>query len=301
MKTGQLFWGFLFLTLGTLFFLVNYDLIFIDWSIIWDIWPLLLIFWGISIIAKETKIKPVLSVLFGVLIGFLIYGTINNFFGNFDILCDDNYTGDEINTYVEDYDPAIEEASLLVKGGVGTFRIQDPTSSLFRGISSGVFNDYSYRIFGSSNHRRIELSQDEYEINPFQERIENRLNIKLNKAPEWNLDLRIGAAKAYFDLSPYKVTKLTYKTGATKTKIKLGARSEKAEVNIEMGAAALEILVPREVGCKLTGDMVLVSKKINGFIKKDSGYYITENFERVDKKITIDIEGGVSTLKVERY
>ena len=301
MKTGQLFWGFLFLTLGTLFFLVNYDLIFIDWSIIWDIWPLLLIFWGLSIIAKETKIKPVLSVLFGVLVAFLIYGTIHNFFGNFDIYCDDNYTGDEINTYVEDYDPAIEEASLLVKGGVGTFRIQDPTSSLFRGISSGVFSDYSYRIFGSSNHRRIELSQDEYEINPFREKIENRLDIKLNKAPDWNIDLRIGAAKAYFDLSPYKVTKLTYKTGATKTKIKLGARSEKAEVNIEMGAAALEILVPREVGCKLTGDMVLVSKKINGFIKKDSGYYITENFERVDKKIIIDIEGGVSTLKVERY
>jgi hypothetical protein len=47
--------------------------------------------------------------------------------------------------------------------------------------------------------------------------------------------------------------------------------------------------------------MLLIAKDLDEFIQKDSDYYITENYERAENKIIIDIEGGVAAFEVKRY
>ena len=68
-----------------------------------------------------------------------------------------------------------------------------------------------------------------------------------------------------------------------------------------MGAAALRIYVPETSGCKVNGEMVLVTKDLDGFRKNNSDLYITENYDSAKDKIDIDIQGGVASLDVKRY
>ena len=103
------------------------------------------------------------------------------------------------------------------------------------------------------------------------------------------------------DLSQYKVSKFNLETGATTTDVKFGDKLETIKANIEMGAATLKIRIPEETGCLIKGDMVLVVKNLDGFNKIDKKRYQSLNFENSKNRIFINIDGGISTLKVVRY
>jgi hypothetical protein len=68
-----------------------------------------------------------------------------------------------------------------------------------------------------------------------------------------------------------------------------------------MGAASLKIYIPKKSGCKIFGDMVLMSKYLDGFNKSDDGNYSTPNFDSTSKKIFINIDGGIASFEVKRY
>ena len=79
-KSSQMFWGFSFLTVGVLYLLEKLDVYWGYWGFIWDLWPLILILAGIAIIVKGTFLKPLISGLFGILVGVLVFGFFNNLF-----------------------------------------------------------------------------------------------------------------------------------------------------------------------------------------------------------------------------
>ncbi|MDX1700958.1 MAG: hypothetical protein R3250_10090, partial [Melioribacteraceae bacterium] len=137
--------------------------------------------------------------------------------------------------------------------------------------------------------------------NPLSGNFKNQFRLSLNENPTYNLDLQIGAAKSSFNLIPFKVKNLLLETGATDTKIKLGDKQDSVSVRIDMGAAALKIYIPESSGCKLKGDMVLMTKDLEGFKEFNSGLYITENYDSSNAKIHIDIDGGVASLDIKRY
>ena len=141
---------------------------------------------------------------------------------------------------------------------------------------------------------------DEVDINIFNSSIQNQFQLSLNENPTYSLNASIGASKSYFNLIPFKVKNLVLETGAADTKIKLGDKSEMVYVNVEMGAAALVIYIPKSSGCKVSGDMVLMSKDLKGFENSNSVYY-TENYESASNKIIMEIQGGVSSFEVKRY
>ncbi|PKL88815.1 MAG: hypothetical protein CVV23_08355 [Ignavibacteriae bacterium HGW-Ignavibacteriae-2] len=300
MKTGQIFWGVLFVTIGSLILLQRYDIFIMDWSFVWDLWPVLLILWGLSIITKETFVKPIITVLIAFFIGAVLYGSVSNIVdGSNNVLWqNDDY---DVRTFYEDYYENIKFADLKLSAGVGTFTIKDRTSRLIKGIAQGNIGEYTFNTYNNDDNTNINVEMNEADFNPFKNKTRNRLELQLNENTIWNLDLNLGAAKAYFDLTPFKVQNLSLKTGATKTKIKLGKEYNNTDVNIEMGAATLDIAVPKEAGCRLKGDMVLIIKDLKGFSKLDSGYYETDNFDSAAQKITINVNGGVSALDINRY
>lgn len=117
-------------------------------------------------------------------------------------------------------------------------------------------------------------------------------------------DLDFGAAKAHYDLSEFKTRNINIETGVTDVFLKLGEKYDETHVDIKMGAASLTIHMPKESGCKLTGDMVLFSKDIDGFneMRRDEHKtYTTENYNEADNKIYIRIDGGMSKLEIKRY
>lgn len=300
MKTGQLFWGTFFLALGSLFLLVKYNAIDVNWYFTWDLWPVILILWGLTVILKNTIAKPVMGVLFGVFLAVFIYGAVFNIFDVFDYCGDDSY-GYESKTFYEDFSEEIEYANLKLSAGIGFFSIRDKTSKLIKGTARGNIGSYSLYSNNRDDTAYLDVHFGKNSITIFGAEIKNRLDISLNDKPIWDIELYLGAAKADFDLSKFKVSRISLETGATKTRIRIGDKLDRVKADVEMGAASLEFLIPQNFECKLTGDMVLIAKDIPGFVKRDSGYYTTPNYEFAEKKIMINVDGGVSSLSIKRY
>ncbi len=303
MKASQLFWGFFFITFGTLYLVARYSTFYIDWYAIWELWPILIILAGIAIILKGTFVKPVISVLIGILLAFLAFGFFNDLFGVFS---NNNHFGTRSGNYSEnnynlEYNKEIEHVNLKIAAGAGKFTIDDTTNGLVKGYSRGDFGNYNLTSTNKDSIVWVNFNMDNVDIDLFGGNYKNQLKLSLNKEPTYSFDLEIGAAKSYFDLRPFKVKNLVLKTGAADTKIRLGDKSDLVMVNIEMGAASLKIYVPEKSGCKINGDMVLMSKDLDGFIQEGSDYYVTENYDFATQKIIIDIEGGVAAFKVKRY
>jgi hypothetical protein len=132
-------------------------------------------------------------------------------------------------------------------------------------------------------------------------KIKNRVEVNLNPEPVWNMNLDLGAAAIDFDFSKFKVEKIDMHMGAASLKAKLGSLSDELKFNLDAGASSIEIWVPETSGCEIRTDVALSSKNFEGFSKIRSDFYRTENFESAKQKIYLEIDSGVSSLKVKRY
>lgn len=303
MKTKQLFGGLFFLSMGVVFLLEKYTSFCIDYLRIDDLWPLFLVFLGLIIMFRESKFKPYLSALGGVLLGLVVYAFFAGVFSFIDDEIDDIKFSS--SHYSESYSPDIKTCNLNIEGGMGKFIIKSSTDDLITAKSYGYFGNYDFTVNKGSDYADIDLTPESNHVNfpGFNKSKKSRIEVKLNTAPIWNISLKTGASDSYFDLSEFKVKECLIETGASHSKIKLGDLLDEAKVDVQMGAASLEILIPSSVGCKIDGEMVLMSRDINGFTKHKNGesYYISDNYETATKKIFINVEGGVSSIKVDRY
>ncbi|MBL1212858.1 MAG: hypothetical protein HND52_05805 [Ignavibacteriae bacterium] len=299
MKSGQIFWGTFFIAIGALVFLVRYDVINISWSFAWELWPFIFIFWGIIVIAKNSKAKPFISALFGLFLAVLMFGVFYNFSsGDIYFSENDNY---DVKHYSFNYDDSVKFANLEVNGGVGAFIIKRTSNNLIDSKAKGPISDYIFDTRFNDSTAWIDCYLEDTKVDLFFTKIKNTVELKLNENPIWDLEFNIGAAKSVLDLSNFKVANLSLNSGASSTKIKLGDKHSYTNVDADLGAASLELSLPKSSGCKITGDMVLVIKDLEGFEKTESGYYITGNFDEAENKIAIDVNSGVSSFTVIRY
>lgn len=300
MKTGQIFWGVFFLTFGTVLLLTKMDLLVMNWSFVWDFWPLILILWGLLIIFKKTTYTSIISAVFGLLIALLIFGIIHNISENtFSDKIEWN-DSQNINYFSEEMSPIIQNAHFELNAGGGYFKISDGTDKLISGKAKGIFSSSDFRVDTNGNNANLYFEMNDGEFKIHKGSFKNSLSIELNNLPVWDFDIETGAAKSEYDFSNLKVASVKLKTGAAKTSIKFSELYDDVKVNIEMGAAKLIIKIPQNVGCRISGDMTLVAKDFSGFDKTED-YYQTKDFENAKKKIDINVEGGVSSIVVERY
>ncbi len=298
MKTGKLFWGFFLLTLGALFLLSKYDLLSCSFGFVWDIWPLIFVFWGALVIFKETFARPFINSLFGIFLALMLFGIMENGINSFDF-SESNEVFSEF--YEENYDPGIKTADLEISSGAGLFIIRGSTDKLAEGKTKGNIAEYDFELWKDDDHANVRFKLHKRNFNFFRGRFKNQLEVALNQNPVWDINLNIGASKSNFDLTEYKVKNVSLHTGAASGRIKLGDKFDSTTVDIHMGAASITVEIPKTSGCSINSDMALVSRDFSGFNKKYSGYYETENFKSSSKKIFINVEGGVSSIKVKRY
>ncbi len=300
MKSKQLFWGFFFLTLGFLYLMLKFGVELDVDFLSWDLWPVLLILAGITIIVKGTFVRPLMSVLFGIVMALIVYGIVGNIFSEDEYDEVSQFTKDYKKTFVVPYDSGITISNLSLKAGAGKFNISDETDNLLYAKAYGSIPKFKMSDSRKDSIVWIDIKSDKHKIN-FLEHKPAKFNLKLNSNPVWNLDLELGAAKSNLNLSNLKIKNLVLKTGATQTEITLGDRQKSTYLNIEMGVASLKIRIPAKSGCKIIGKMGLVSKNLEGFEKTDDGIYKTPNYENAENKIVIDFSGGVAKFEVEKY
>jgi len=199
----------------------------------------------------------------------------------------------------EAYDSTINEANLMFDAAAGNFRIDQSTGELFEFEREGNLGRYTYSIKDLGEKREIRIELEEGRI--VRTDLKNKVAIKLNPNPVWDIKVDVGAASIDMDLSSFKIRKLGIDGGASSINIRLGTLQAESKIKINSGASSINIKVPEEFACQVNTSTVLSSKDLKGFNKFGDGTYVTPDFSDKSKNIIIDVEAAVSSLNVERY
>ena len=312
MSYRKIFWGVVLVMIGILFILKNVGVIFFDWFSFWRLWPLVLILWGISLIPVKDYLKLIFSVAaigLSVLLvsrydktGYYDFGWDNKNH-RFEKNWSDNKwsEGTAEQELFQSYDSVIQRVKLNLDAAAGDFRLDSVTEpdKLLTFEKKGNIGNYSMTSEGDSADRVINLKIEDSKVKFRNKGM--RVKLGLNPKPVWDFDFDIGAASIDFDLSNYKVGKLSIDGGASSIEMKLGDLNDLTEVDINAGASSIDIQIPESSGAELRTETVLSSRNFEGFKKIEDGLFRTDNFEKATKKITISIDAGVSSVDVNRY
>lgn len=337
MKNSRgIYWGALLIILGVLWLLRSMDLLHIQWSLILPYWPVLLILAGIILLlgAKERNAS---GGLVGLLITMAVLGGIVNKtdraidtdnwnFGwnDHDRWDEDDHDDEHHEDRDEDYarehsntqgtkalngnykyemEDFIEKASFNLEGGAGSFTLKGNTDKLFEAKTRSNLIGFtsSTSVNKLDNSATVNLKMEEGDISIKNGEIKNEAKIQLNLKPVWKVDLGIGAGKGNFDFSDYKVESLNVSTGVADMDIRMGDKMSVANLKIESGVASVTIEIPSSVGCEMRIDGALNAKSLDGLDKVSNNLYRSADFEKAEKKIFIDFEGGLTSVNIKRY
>lgn len=331
-RKSNIFWGAILIVLGFLFLGTNLDWFELNWSFrkIAQFWPIMLILAGVAAFFSHKKsiynATSALLIAFAIPLGIFtcvddgvrevkdeISDGINIDIDDFDD-DDDNYssnsdttTGDRNKQYFAvEMSPDVKEATLKLGGGAAEFDLEESPNRLFEATTLLSFKTgYTLEEETNAGSKVINFSMKDKKGKDFNfgddNKIDNDVLLKLSTAPIWNIDMGIGAGELDFDFTNYKVKKLDIETGAASIDIKLGDKQDKVDVDIESGVASVKIKVPESVGCEIKMDGALNAKDFDDFEKIKDGLWQTKGFDKATKKIYLNVDSGLSSLKVDRY
>lgn len=318
MNVRRISWGLIVLFVGLILLFSNLGYINFNWFAVFSLWPVLLILLGLSFMLPERSESRYIMVFatVGVLVLFAYQGlktpTKNGWWGfNFNEHTEfnENERGSDpkisrSNTsFSRDLEPGIRHATLNMDGGAITYRIGKSTNKLFQAKTSSNVSNFSLSDktngdnitldFKMRNQKNTELKRKD---------IHNNAEINLSATPVWNINLEIGAGKADFDLSDYKIRRLDIEGGVSSIQVKMGIPFEnETQIDFDGGLASFELSIPKEAACRIVSDSALSSQKFTGFIKQEDGSFVTDNYNSAEKKFAVSIDSGLSSFSVNRY
>ena len=300
MKSGQVFWGVFLLAIGLLLLLDNLNILCPDWEFIPKLWPVILILWGVAALVTTKQLKWVFTALIALLLALLAYWffSFHWFHRTFEVMDDGRAT---TQTFMESFEPGTDQASLRVKTGAADIRFEGTTDQLLEARTRTSFGRYNLDKEQSGDETHLELSLNDGKSRWRLGRLRNSVDLRLNPAPLWDLNFEVGAVSADLDASGLKTRSVRVDGGASSVRLRLGDRADRCDVEVRTGVSSVRIDVPAEAGCEIRVKAPLSAKSFRDFEETRDHVYETENFDRASKKIYINFDVGVSSLKVRRY
>jgi hypothetical protein len=299
MRTGRFFWGAFFVVVGVLALSSNLDYLHLDLSYSWRLWPLILVFWGLSKFTQNWAVKGVFAGLNGLLFACIVVGFFSFQWINV------SYDDDDVPRYSqhlsEPYDASIERATFNFSSGAGKFRVKSTTDSLIDAETESGLGRYDLDRYDDDGSTELTLRMRDSRSFRFFGKFRNRADIRLNDRPTWEMHFKAGASNLDLDLTPFKTRKVTIDAGVSTIRVKLGNRLDESDVRVKTGVSSVHLDVPATSGCEIRDDAHIGSTDFNGFEKMTGTRWQTDNFDSASKKIYIQIESGVSSIRVRRY
>jgi hypothetical protein len=298
MKPGRVFWGVFFVLLGFLLLAARFGFFTIVWTDLWRFWPLVLVLIGGALLLRGSKYSMLMLGLGGGLLAILLVSlfTFSWIDGDWETSRDSRE-----QTFTVPYDTVTQRASLVYEGGAGTVEVHGGAQGLFDANTRTSFGEYLFSVDSIGEGKEIRMTFEggghKWRIG----RLDHDAVVALRAGPVWDLDMSLGAAKVDLDLSALTVDRLKLENGAARATIRLGDRGKETIVNIDAGASSIRLEVPESAGCELRVEAPLSSKRFPGFEKLGDGEYRTENFSSAERKISVTIHAGVSSIRVTRY
>jgi hypothetical protein len=313
MKTEKIIWGLIFIFIGTVFMLDNFNVINFYWGSVWRFWPIIFILIGANMLLSRFANKttaPIFAASITLLVlAFIGYqGSIPREDSGWVHFKFDNKRGDrntswsDASVFSEPYTGS-KAATLNIQGSATVYQLEDSTSMLFQADVKEISGGYSLEKTTNDsvdvlNFRKRDRNGRGFKMDDMET---NETRLSLNKNPVWDITVEMGAGETDFNLENFKVRRLKFEGGAASFQAKIGSKLPLTDVAVETGVASVEIEVPRESGCRIVVDSGLSSKDFNGFAKQADGSYKTSNYDSAVNKVEISLKGGLSSFEVRKY
>ncbi|HVS92638.1 MAG TPA: hypothetical protein VHE59_11425 [Mucilaginibacter sp.] len=211
------------------------------------------------------------------------------------------YNGKKLDTtYRLPFDASVKTAKLTLNGGTCIYQVSDSTKDLFRADAMLFYGRYALNGQKEDSVYTMDLTMTT-KTSVKTGSHSDSVNLKLNPAPVWDIDVNSGATDLDFDLSKYKIRNFNIHGSAGEFNVKLGQPLAQTNVKLAVGAADVTVSVPKSAACRIDEHSALSSTTFDGFNKKDDGSYETGGFASAKNKIIIHFSGGISDFKVNRY
>lgn len=317
MKLNRVMWGVVLLFVGAVLLLDNFDIINFYWRNVWSFWPVFLIIAGVNILFNRNKSETGNMISLGVLVvmlGFMFYRgqqpPLNkNWIGerfskDLDLELDSAEGGDaEKLIFTEPFIAAdsTKKTVLNISGGGTSFNLEGETDQLITADVERKYGNFILQKETSDSVNTVTFKMKDKKGNWSLGNGGNDVDLKLNKKPEWIINMNMGAGAVDLDLTDYKMRSFRFDGGAASVDITLGSLLPITDVVVKTGVASVEISIPESSGCRIKTKTGLSAKDFPGFIKLDNGNYETSNYQASTKKIFINLDGGLSNFEVNRY
>jgi hypothetical protein len=313
MKTEKIIWGLIFIFVGTVFMLDNFNVINFYWGSVWRFWPIIFILIGANMLLSRFSNKtsaPIIAASITLLVlAFIGYqGSIPREDSGWVDFKFDKKRGDKdrswskASVFSEPYTGS-KDATLNIQGSATVYELTDSTSMLFQADVKEIGGGYSLEkttldSVDVLNFRKRDRKNRGFKIDDMET---NETRLSLNSKPVWDITVEMGAGETDFNLENFKVRNLKFEGGAASFQARIGTKLPLATVSVETGVASVEIEVPAASGCRIVVDSGLSSKDFNGFAKQADGTYKTSNYDSAANKVNISLKGGLSSFEVRKY
>lgn len=306
MNVGKASAGIIAIFIGTIVLLENLNFISFDWFAVISLWPVLIILLGINILLPKKAEGQILSIM--ATIAILLFFTFRGIeIGGKSLVPDrrvERQTDSKHSSqFSRDYDTNVKYAKLEIAGGAVAYDMKTTTDKLIDIETNSTLSGFSLSSVLNGQNGDLKFTQKSSEgIQRRQRRSKNNASIRLNANPVWDLSLEIGAGMADFDLRPFRIRNVEIEGGVSAIKMTLGTPAEQVlKLDFEGGMSSLDIRIPEQVSCVIHTESALSSMKFPGFTKQKDGTYRSDNYSESQKRIVINLENGLSSVKVNRY
>jgi hypothetical protein len=126
-------------------------------------------------------------------------------------------------------------------------------------------------------------------------------DVHLNGDIPLNLKIDSGASAAVLDLTDLKVVELDINTGASSTAVTLPANAGNTLVDIDSGAASVNVRIPTGVAARIRVKSGIASINVdsNRFPRLDGGLYQSADYATAANRADITIDTGVGSVEVK--
>ena len=114
-----------------------------------------------------------------------------------------------------------------------------------------------------------------------------------------SIDIHAGASRLDLDFTELQVTRFSFQGGASNLNLTLSARVASTLVEIDAGAASIELRVPEGVALRLRSKSV-GSQNVDEsrFPRREDGLYQSADYDAASHRADVTIDGGATSLRV---
>jgi hypothetical protein len=282
------------------------------WFKIFSLWPVALIAIGIELLFKKSKLAFV-ALLSPLLFFAAILGPV--FFGGYDYGWYDygrSHHGSRTYHLSQDFDSTYTGMKVSLRMNSGDLTISSGTEKLI----SANLDYFSHKPLVDSQQadsgRTINYQIRDKERKWFSGRIGRVWIGRARGRKEWdvrltdripvilNLDLKSGDAR--LDLSNLKLTECDLDVNNSETDIKIGEMVEEANLTIRSRSSEISLSIPEGIGLRIVNRTNLSSTSFSWLTLEEKGQgYQTPDYEEAPHKLSVSLEGSLTSLKIRKY